>query len=453
MNREQNQLTNKMATPPTKKLIITMAIPPIISMTLDGLYSTLDTIFVAAINNDSLIALSIALPFTSLIIAFAVGTANGCSSLIARYFGAQQPKSAIQIAQIGLVLALMNWLLFSLIGHFFSRPFIEIFTQNTEIIAMSSSFIKISTFFSLGFFIETTCSRYLQAMGKTKLPMIAQLTGAVANCIIDPILIFGFLGFPKLGLVGAAIGNVTGQTLAMIVSLAALLFTHHELPISFKGFKIQMHHVKSIYKIAIPNIAMLSMPAISVSFMNVIAAQISVNMVGVLGIIYKIQNQIEYPIIGLSQATLPIFSFNFGAKNKKRLLSAYKFSLQSAFVINLLFVLVLFLFPENVLTLFSSSSQPTAKIALFIASLSFLLNGVNFIALILFQSIGKSSYSLVASLLKQLLFLILFSFTLSTLVGEIGFWMSFPLSEIVAALIFIPLSFKKINSSLEGETV
>lgn len=447
MTTEKKQLSTKMATMPINKLIITMAIPPIISMTIDGLYSTLDTIFVAAVNTESLVALSIALPFTSLIIAFAIGTANGSSSLIARYFGAKQPHLANEVAQIGILLAIMNWLLFSFGGLLLAKPFLELFTQNKEIIAMGANYIKVSTVFSLGFFVETTCSRYLQAMGETRLPMIAQLSGAIANCLIDPVLIFGLFGMPKLGLVGAAIGNVSGQSLAMVISFLALLLSKNELNLSVTNIKLRVVHIKSIYQLALPNIAMLSMPSLSVSIMNKIAAQLSVVMVAILGIIYKIQHQIEYPIVGLSQAVLPIFSFNFGAKNKERLLKAFKFSMKLTFLINAFFVIILVVFPDKVLILFSSSAIPSAKLAVIITSFSFLLNGLNFISQILFQSIGKANYSLATSLLKQLVFLVLLSLSLSALFGEIGLWLGYPLSELLTSLIFIPLAFKQLHKS------
>lgn len=443
--------SSKMGTYPIGKLLWSMSLPPVISMTLVGLYATLDAIWLGLLGEKPLTALTLALPITPLIIAFSVGTGNGCSSLVARKLGERNNEEANEIAKTGILLALANSLLFALIGLSFSRSFISLFTSDREIITMGSQYIFISCIFSFGIFIEVTCSRYFQAIGRTGIPMITQLVGALVNLVLDPLLIFGLFGFPNMGVAGAAASNVIGQIAAMLIALIMFLVYKSEISISLMHFKPRLTILKEIYKLALPNTAMLALNSIGVVLINAVVSGYSATAIATIGVFYKLQNQFEYILIGFSQAILPILSYNYGAKNKERFKSIYKISLATGLIIDTIGVILLILFTKPVLQVFSATPAMVeiGVFAIRIAGLSFLLNGVNFLGLIMFQSIGDAHYSFFSSLSKQILFTIPIAFVLSILIGLPGIWFSFPLGEIICTAIFIPISFRRLNKAFE----
>ena len=315
---------NKMGTAPVLPLIFSMALPAMFSMLVQALYNIVDSFFVAQVSEKALAAVSLAFPLQNLLIAFAVGTAVGVTSLISRRLGEGRQEEANSAATHGILLALCTWVLFALYGAFFSTPFFRLFETDPEIIQMGSSYISICCVFSFGVFVEVTLEKTLQATGNMIWPMIFQLIGAVTNMILDPIMIFGLLGLPAMGVAGAAIATVTGQILAMVVSSLVITFRDHDIQISFRHFRPNPKIIKDIYIVGVPSIVMQSIGTVMTMALNGILSSFSTTAYTVFGLYFKLQSFVFMPVFGLNQGLLPILGYNYGARNKHRMMSAFR---------------------------------------------------------------------------------------------------------------------------------
>ena len=315
---------NKMGTAPMLPLIFSMALPAMFSMLVQALYNIVDSYFVAQVSEKALAAVSLAFPLQNLLIAFAVGTAVGVTSLISRRLGEGRQDEANSAATHGVVLAICTWVLFALYGAFFSTPFFELFETDQEIIRMGSSYISICCVFSFGIFVEVTLEKTLQATGNMIWPMIFQLIGAITNIILDPIMIFGLLGFPAMGVAGAAIATVTGQITAMVVASLVITFRDHDIHISFRNFRPNPKIIKDIYIVGVPSIVMQSIGTVMTMALNGILSSFSTAAYTVFGLYFKLQSFVFMPVFGLNQGLLPILGYNYGARNKRRMMSAFR---------------------------------------------------------------------------------------------------------------------------------
>ena len=429
---------NKMGTAPVARLILSMSLPAMFSMLVQSLYNIVDSIFVAKIGESALAAVSLAFPIQTLMIAVAVGTGVGINSLISRRLGEGDRKAADRAASHGIFLGVISWAVFALLGVFFSRPFFQLFSANGAVIQAGTDYLSIVTILSMGVFVEISVEKTLQATGNMIYPMIFQLIGAVINLIMDPVLIFGLLGFPAMGVAGAALATVLGQIISMIYSLYIVFRKDHEVTIRLKGFRFHARTVKDIYTVGAPSILMQSIGSVLNIGLNAILAGFSEAAVSVLGVYYKLQSFVFMPVFGLNQGVMPIMGYNYGARNRRRVLDALKWGCIIAVCIMAVGCVLFMGFPQLLLGMFN----PTAEMleigvpALRTISLCFLPAALGILASTLFQAIGMGSRSLIISILRQVVIILPAAYLFSK-ISLASVWYAFPLAEVVSLLVSI----------------
>ncbi len=431
---------NKMGSAPLLPLILSMSLPAMFSMLVQSLYNVVDSYFVAKVSQDALTAVSLAYPIQMLMISVSVGTGTGLNSLISRRLGEQRKEEAESAATHGVVLGLFSWIVFALIGIFGTKAFFHAFTDDSVVSSMGCSYLYIVTICSFGVFIEMNFEKTLQATGNMIYPMISQLIGAVTNIILDPIMIFGLLGFPKMGVAGAAVATVIGQIFAMIFVTYIALAKSHAIHISFKNFKIKWSTIRNIYAVGIPAMIMQAIGSVLLTAMNLILISFHQTAVAVYGVYFKLQSFVFMPVFGLSQGLMPIMGYNFGAGSKKRLLGTLKIGSLIALVIMLLGTAVFMVFPDKLLNIFEADALmlEVGIPALRTISLCFPAAAFGIIFSTLFQAVGKGSYSLTISVLRQLVIIVPVAYLLSKL-GLNYVWYAFPIAEVFSLLASIVL--------------
>lgn len=437
VSREEGQrLTeeNKMGTMPIRKLLMSMAWPAILSMTINALYNIVDSIFVSRISEDALTAVSIVNPVQMMIIALSVGSGVGINSLIARRLGAKKQEQADKAASTGIRIGFFNYLVFLIIGVFLTKPFVSGYAEEgTYIFDAACQYLSIVCIGSFFINIQVVLEKILQSTGNMISPMFCSLTGAVVNIVLDPILIFGLFGLPEMGVAGAAIATVTGQLAGMIVGVTIILKGNHLVSIRLKGFKIDWKVVADIYKVGFPSIVMQSIASVMVIFYNMILVAYSTTAVAVLGIYFKIQSFVFMPVFGLNQGAMPIMGYNYGAKNRGRLMETYKEAFKVAFIVMTLGTVIFQLFPAQLLTIFDASEDMLSigVPALRLISICFIPASFGIITGTLFQGTGHGMLSLYASLIRQLFGILPLAYVLIRIGGVTLSWLAFPLAEIL----------------------
>jgi len=438
---------NRMGVMPVGKLLFSMSTPMVISFLVQSLYNIVDSIFVARYSPDALAAVSLAYPIQILMIAVSVGTGVGVNALLSRLLGEGKKERAKATADNAVLLAIIASIAFAIFGAIGTKAFFDAQTNSESIRSLGYSYLSIVTIFSFGLILEVTYERILQSTGKTIYNMITQGIGAIINIILDPILIFGLLGAPKMGVAGAAIATVAGQIIAMILSFIFNMKYNEDVDISFGKhiFKPDFIIIKDIYKVGIPSIAMQSMSTLMMLGLNKILVGYSDMAVNVLGIYYKLQSFVFMPIFGLNNGMTPIVAYNYGARNKDRIMKALKYSFLSSVVIMVIGTAIFWLFPKELMILFSPNEE-MMKLgipALRICSLCFILAAFDVIAIASFQSLGNGMYALYASFLRQLVLILPLAYILSKMFGLEAVWYSIPLAELGCAFFDIYLM-KKI---------
>ena len=425
---------NKMGYMPLGKLLLTMSVPMMISMFVQSLYNIVDSIFVARISENALTAVSLAFPIQNLMFSVSIGTGVGINSLLSRRLGEKNYEEVDKVANNGILLALIGIVVFVIVGIFVPRPFFESQTDNIEIIEYGVTYMRICLIACAGVFGAITFERLLMSTGKTGLSMISQLTGTAFNLVFDPILIFGLLGFPAMGIAGAAVATVLGQFAAMTVSLILNVRKNKEIHLSFKGLKPEGQIIGKIYAVGVPSIIVMSIGSILVYFLNIILGSFTTTAIAVYGVYFKLQSFVFMPVFGLNNGSVPIVGYNFGARNKQRVMKTIKLSCLAACSIMLVGVLVFELFPKQLLALFAASDE-MLKIgvpALRIIAVHFPIAAFSIILSSVFQALGKGIQSMVISFVRQLIFLLPAVWLLS-LTGNIdNIWWGFPIAEFLA---------------------
>ncbi len=429
---------NKMGTAPVARLILSMSLPAMFSMLVQSLYNIVDSIFVAKIGESALAAVSLAFPIQTLMIAVAVGTGVGINSLISRRLGEGEREAADRAASHGIVLGVLSWIAFALLGALFSRLFFQMFSTNETVIQAGTDYLSIVTILSIGIFVEVNVEKTLQATGNMIYPMVFQLIGAVINLIMDPILIFGLLGFPAMGVAGAALATVLGQIIAMAYSLYIVIRKDHDVTVRLKGFRFHGKTVKDIYTVGAPSILMQSISSVLNIGLNAILAGFSEAAVSVLGVYYKLQSFVFMPVFGLNQGVMPIMGFNYGARNRKRVMAALKWGCIIAVCIMAVGCILFMGFPRLLLGMFNPTPQmlEIGIPALRTISLCFLPAALGILASTLFQAIGMGSRSLIISILRQVVIILPAAYLLSK-ISLATVWYAFPLAEVVSLLVSI----------------
>lgn len=438
---------NKMGTAPMLKLILSMSLPAMFSMLVQSLYNVVDSVFVAQLSQKAFTAITLAGPFQMLSISVAVGTAIGINSVVSRRLGEGKVDKASKAATHGIFLGVLSGLFFAILGIFLTRPFFEMFTPDQEVIQLGCDYLYIVLIFSFGIFLQTNMEKTLQATGNMIYPMLFQLSGAITNIILDPILIFGLFGVPALGIKGAAIATVIGQMVAMVFSMIIVHTKSHSVHIKLRGFRPEWKTIRDIYAVGIPSIIMQSIGSVLTTALNSIMISFSDAAVNVLGAYFRLQSFVFMPVFGLTQGVMPIMGFNYGARNRKRLVDAFKIGTVIAVIIMILGTALFMIFPDKLLLIFKADEEmlKMGVIAFRLLSLCFIPAAVGIMTSTLFQAVGMGTKSLIISVARQLVILLPLAYWLSTF-GVNYVWLSFPLAEycaLIIALIFIYLVFKR----------
>ena len=453
----ENLKTNKMGAMPMFPLILSMSLPAMFSMLIQSLYNVVDSIFVAQLGENALTAVSLAYPIQMLMVSVAVGTGVGINSLVSRRLGERDQDAANKAATHGFFLAVFSSVAFALFGAIFSRPFIGAFTQDGEILQMGTSYLSIVTILSFGSFIVVNFEKTLQATGNMIYPMVFQLTGAIINIILDPIMIFGYLGCPAMGVAGAALATVIGQIASMALSVYVAFFKEHEVEITLRGFRFKGATIRDIYAVGLPAIVMQSIGSVLIMGLNGILAAFSGAAVSVLGVYYKLQSFVFMPVFGLTQGVMPIMGYNYGARNKRRMMDALRIGTIIAVVIMAVGTLIFMLLPVQLLEMFNASEEMmrVGVMALQTISWCFVPAALGILFSTLFRAVGCGARSLIISVLRQLVVILPVAYLLSR-IGLEYVWWSFVIAEVVSLVasivIFLDL-YKKRIAHLADEPV
>ncbi len=443
---------NKMGTAPMFPLIMKMALPSMFSMLIQSLYNIVDSYFVSQISTEAMAAVTLAFPIQTLIIAFSVGTAVGAGSLISRELGAGNQKTANLAVTHGLVFNIITWLLFLVFGLFFTRDFVLAFEQNETIVQMGQDYLSIVSVFSISIFISICFEKIFQSTGNMVIPMIVQLSGAIINIILDPILIFGYFGLPEMGVTGAAVATVIGQFIGAIIALYFAFSKRfkHEVSIDIKGFKFSADIFKRIYVVGLPTIVMNAVGTVMIMCLNGILAGFSAAAYTVLGIYFRLNSFVFMPVFGLSSGLMPIIGYNYGAKDKSRVVSCVKFGLLIALTINTLGMLGFMILPTELLNIFNADEEilSIGVPALRIISATFPSAAIVIVSSTFLQAVGKGTYSLWASLLRQLVLIVPAAYVLAT-VSLNAVWFAFPIAEVGSFVLSTILTLKVYREKIK----
>lgn len=448
-NGIQNEIQkeNKMGVMPVGKLLFTMSLPIMISMLVQALYNVVDSMFVARVSENALTALSIAFPIQNLMIAVSVGLGVGLNAVVSRALGARDTKGVNRAATNGIMLMFICGLLFMLGGATLVRPYFEMQTDIEEIVTSGIDYTSIVMMGSMGVFMQILFERLLQSTGRTMLTMFSQGVGAIINIIFDPIFIFGYFGFPKMGVAGAAYATILGQWVAALLGLILNIRKNPEVSISMKGFKPHGATIRLILSIGIPSVVMQSIGSVMTFLMNQILIAFSSTAVAVFGVYFKLQSFVFMPVFGLTNGTVPIVAYNFGARKGDRMKKTIQYSVYAAIVIMICGALIFQSIPDKLLMLFDASDEMlrVGVPALRIISLSFPLAGFGIGAGAVFQALGFSVYSMIISLIRQLVVLIPCAYLIGMLTGDVtGVWWAFVVAEVVS-LTVSALYLRRVN--------
>lgn len=435
----QNEIPkeNKMGVMPVGKLLFTMSLPIMISMLVQALYNVVDSMFVARVSENALTALSIAFPIQNLMIAVSVGLGVGLNAVVSRALGAKDTKGVNRAATNGIMLMFICGLLFMLGGATLVRPYFEMQTDIEEIVTSGIDYTSIVMMGSMGVFMQILFERLLQSTGRTMLTMFSQGVGAIINIIFDPIFIFGYFGFPKMGVAGAAYATILGQWVAALLGLILNIRKNPEVSINMKGFRPHGATIRLILSIGIPSVVMQSIGSVMTFLMNQILIAFSSTAVAVFGVYFKLQSFFFMPLFGLNNATISIIAYNYGARKPQRITKTLKISCTAALCIMTAGLLVFQFFPDVLLGLFNPSQAflEIGRVALRTISWSFPIAAICIALGASFQALGNGIYSTIVSLCRQLVVLLPVAYLLS-LTGEVQrVWLAFPIAEVVSGTV------------------
>ncbi|GKI15597.1 MATE family efflux transporter [Oscillospiraceae bacterium] len=435
------QAENPMGTKPVFPLLMGMAIPPIISMLIQSLYNVVDSVFVARLSQDALTAVSLAYPLQNLVLAVAVGYGVGANAFIARSLGEGNRQAVDRAAGMGLVFTGLHSLAFLLVGLFGAAPFLRLFNQDAGVLAMSESYTRIVICLAFGSLFHIYIEKLFQAVGNMVVPMILQGVGAIVNIALDPVLIFGLLGLPALGVTGAAIATIIGQMTACTLAVIYFIRTDTGIHIRLSGLRPQAAIAKKIYAVGVPSCMMAAMPSLLVGALNALLATLHSQAVAVFGIYFKLQTFVYMPANGLVQGMRPIVSYNYGAGKAQRMRATLKDSLLVTAGIMVLGTVLFWALPVPIMQLFGADAGMMALGVpmLRIASLGFLASTLGTVLAGGFEALGKGMDSLLITLIRQLLVIPPLAVCLSRVWGLAGVWAAFPVAEGLAALVAVLL--------------
>lgn len=434
MQEEQSTQENKMGIMPIRKLLFSMCLPMMASMLVQALYNIVDSIFVSRLSEDALAAVSMAFPMQNLMIGVASGIGVGTNALLSRFLGEKKPEEANKTAMHGILLIACSYILFLIIGLFLTRPFFVMQGADKQIADYGVDYLFIILVCSFGCFFQVIFERLLQSTGKTIYSMYTQGAGAIINIILDPIMIFGLFGFPKLGIAGAALATVIGQVVAAVMAIIFNRKVNHELHISFRNFKLSLKRIGQILLIGVPSVLMVAIGSVMTVCINKILGAFSSTAVAVFGAYFKLQSFAFMPIFGLNSGMVPIVAYNYGAKLYDRVKDTVKQAAIFAISIMVTCLVIVQMFPVPLLRLFDASDHMLhiGVPAMRIISTSFAFAGYCIIMSSLFQALGKSIYSMIVSFIRQLVFLVPAAYLLSKTNNINLVWLAWPIAEVAS---------------------
>ena len=450
---------NKMGTMPVGKLLFNMSLPMMVSMLVQALYNIVDSIFVAKLSENALTAVSLAFPLQTLLIAVATGTGVGMNALLSKSLGEHDFKKANKIADNGIFLYVLSYIVFLILGFTVVKPFYasQIGSADVEIMELGIDYLSTVMILSFGLFGQIFFERLLTSTGRTIFSMTSQLCGAITNIILDPILIFGLLGAPKMGVTGAALATVIGQCVAGIIACVCNHKFNHEVSLNIKGFRPDWTLIGHIYAIGIPSIIMQSIGSVMTYCMNRILIEFSSTATAVFGVYFKLQSFFFMPVFGLNNGITPIIAYNYGAKQRKRMLKTIKLSLIVAFCLTFIGFLSFEAIPQVLLDMFNASEDmlTIGVPALRIIGIHYLIAWFCIVIGTVFQALGKAVFSMIVSIMRQLVVLIPAAYILAKLDGLHAVWWSFPIAEVISLLVtlffFIKIYREIISKLPEGK--
>lgn len=471
MNNENRIVENKMGVMPIGKLLANMSMPPMISMLAAALYNVIDSFFVAKVSEDALAAVTLVFPVQMLMMAILIGVGVGLSSLISRRLGEKRQKEANIAATHGFVFALALWAAFALIGVFLAAPFLRLFTgtdvQNEGIYEMALSYCRIVMVGSLMFNISVVIERILQSTGNTFHPMVYNLVGIAINTVCAPIFIIGWfpgigdLGFDGFGVVGAGYAAIIGQSVSCVIAILIFVRRKHAVKVSFIGFRFNWKMAKDILIVGAPAMVMQAVGSLLLFFLNgmfMVVANSS-TAVAVLGVYFRISTFTMLPVIGLNQGALPIMGYNYGAKNRLRLMATYKNAFKVALIIMAIGTAIFWIFPRPILMLFSQDPEMIEMgiHAFRTISIHWIPGSFVIISIGMFQALAHGIFALVISIVRQLGFILPLAYVLLLNFGVDGVWFAYPIAEVaaltLAVLFVIRIKKKEIDVLPDGAPV
>lgn len=441
MNQENTSAPaeNKMGTMPIGKLLFNMSLPMMISMLVQALYNIVDSIFVAKLSENALTAVSLAFPLQTLLIAVGTGTGVGMNALLSKSLGEKNFKKANATASNAAVLYFFSYLVFFILGFTIVRPFYasQIGNADQEIMELGIEYLSTVMIFSFGLLAQVFFERLLTSTGRTIFSMTSQLTGAITNIILDPILIFGLLGAPKMGVTGAAVATVIGQCVAALVAGFCNHRYNHDVKLKFHGFRLDFHIIGTIYAVGIPTIIMQSIGSVMTYCMNRILIEFSSTATAVFGVYFKLQSFFFMPVFGLNNGITPIIAYNYGAGQRKRMLKTIKLSMLVAFCLTFIGFLCFEGIPQILLGMFNASDEmlTIGVPALRIIGIHYLIAWFCIVSGTVFQALGKAFFSMIVSIMRQLFVLIPAAYILAKLGGLHVVWWSFQIAEVISLMV------------------
>ena len=434
--QEERLQSERMGTMPEGKLLLSMAVPMMLSMLMQALYNIVDSVYVSHVSEDCLTALSLAFPAQNILIGLATGTGVGVSALVSRALGRDDRKNANRVAGNAIMLCFVMWALMAAFGLFFARSFIHSQTTDPVIRAYGDSYLRIVTIGSLFVYFEITFQRLLQSTGCTKEAMWAQITGAVANIVLDPFLIYGWCGLPAMGTAGAAIATVIGQALGATVGFTFNRRRNTDLHVTWANLRPDKHIIGEIYKIGLPSILMMCVSSVTNYIMNNILIAFSATAVAVLGAYFKLNSFFFMPVFGLNNAFVPVVGYNFGAGKEKRVRRSYQYAVLYALVLMSFGSVVFELCPKLLLGFFSASDAMLAigVPALRIIGTFFPIAAFGIVTCSLCQALGRSGLSLIVSIMRQFAALVPSALLLARTGNVNNVWWCFLIAEFISAI-------------------
>ena len=446
----ENTRENKMGVMPVGRLLFSMSLPMMASMLVLALYNIVDSVFVSRIGENALTALSMAFPVQNLMVALSAGLGVGLNAVLSRALGAKDHESVNRAATNGVFLLLICAAAFMAIGATCTRMYFEAQTDIAEIVESGVTYTSIVTVGSIGLFMGIFFERMLQSTGRTVYTMVCQLTGSIINIVLDPILIFGLLGMPKMGVAGAALATILGQWAGACMGLFFCIKRNPEVSLSMKGFRPNGAMIRRILTIGVPSVIMQSIGSVMTFLMNQILIAFSATAVAVFGVYFKLQSFVFMPIFGMNNGTVPIVAYNYGARRPDRMMKAIRYSITAAVAIMIAGCTVFHVATEQLLSIFDASEEMLriGVPALRIISLSFPVAGFCIGAGTVFQALGYSIYSMINSLVRQLAVLIPSAFVIGRITGDVTMvWYAFVIAE-VFSLILSTFYFRRIYKNV-----